>query len=255
MAQGITEWIPISSEGVTTLLGLNFFDGITLTELIRLSLYLHLGTFLAAIVYFRKDVMELAKQLIKYPKTSVGARAALNFYILATLISGALGIAILKLVEIAEGRFDFSSRAMVIALGALLLITGIVQLSKKIEGKRNVEQANLTDSILTGLAQGLAVLPGFSRSGMTIATLLLRGFDDTQSLRMSFILSLPVVLVGNILLNAVNFALTAELLVALVISFLMGLASVHFLLKFAERIRFGWFVIFFGTLVLVSTFI
>ena len=255
VAQGLTEWIPISSEGITVLLGVRFFGGITLTELIRLSLYLHLGTFLATIVYFKRDVVELAKQLIRYPKADASTKATLNFYIIATFISGGLGLAILKLVEQLEGSLDLTSKTIVIGLGFLLLVTGTIQLKKKVEGQRNAGQSNLTDSVLTGVAQGLAVLPGFSRSGMTVATLLLRGFDDAQSLRMSFILSLPMVLAGNILLNAVNFVFTVELFVALALSFLVGLVSVHFLLKFAEKVKFGYFVIFFGTLVLISAFI
>ena len=255
ITQGITEWIPISSEGATMLLGVKFFDGITLTEIIRLSLYLHLGTFFAAVVYFKKDVAELLRQLFRYNKIDAGTKAALNFYIIATAISGTLGLAILKLVEKLESNFDFSSKLMVIALGILLLITGIIQLKKKVEGQRNEAQANLMDGVLTGVAQGLSVLPGFSRSGMTVATLLLRGFDDTQSLRMSFILSLPIVLAVNILLNAVNLAFTAELFVAVLMSFLMGIASIHIVLKFAERVKFGYFVIFFGALVIASTFI
>ncbi len=255
ITQGVTEWIPISSEGVTVLLGVKFFDGITINELIRLSLYLHLGTFLAAVVYFKKDVVSLIKQLIGYRKADAGTKAALNFYVIATLISGVLGITILKLIEKLEGSLDLTSKAVVIALGVLLLITGLIQLKKKIEGQRSAEQANLMDSVLTGVAQGIAVLPGFSRSGMTISTLVLRGFDDAQSLKMSFILSLPLVLAGNILLNGINFVFTAELFVALLLSFLAGIASIHLLLRFAKRVKFGWFVIFFGVLVIVSAFI
>ena len=66
ITQGLTEWIPISSEGVTVLLGVNFLDGITLTELIRLSLFLHLGTFLAAAVYFKKDILEISKSRCRH---------------------------------------------------------------------------------------------------------------------------------------------------------------------------------------------
>lgn len=255
IAQGITEWIPISSEGVTVFLGVYFFDGITLTELIRLSLYLHLGTFLAALVYFRQDILILLRQLVAYPKVDISTKAVLNFYVLTTLISGVIGFTVLKAVEGLEGNLEFTSQTIVTLLGALLLITGLVQLKKKKDNQRDESQANVVDAILTGIAQGISVLPGFSRSGMTVATLLLRGFDDTKSLQMSFILSLPIVLMGNILLNAINFAFTGELFVAVALSFLIGLASIHFLLRFAKRVRFGYFVLFFGTLVIASTFI
>lgn len=255
ISQGITEWIPISSEGVTVLIGVNFFDGITATELIRLSLYLHLGTFLAALIYFKKDISSLAKQLIGYRRADPNTKNKLNFYIGATLVSGLLGVGILKLVEGLEGIVGLTSGVIVIALGILLLVTGTVQLIKKTGGQRSAEAANLTDGVLAGVAQGLSVLPGLSRSGMTISTLLLRDFDDAESLRMSFILSLPIVLAGNILLNAVNFALTGELFVALALAFLAGLASIHLFLRLAKRIKFGWFAIIFGVLVLSSVFI
>jgi hypothetical protein len=69
IVQGVAEWIPISSEGVTVLLGAKFFTGITITELIRFSLFLHLGTFFAALVYFREDVSDLVRKTINYKKT------------------------------------------------------------------------------------------------------------------------------------------------------------------------------------------
>ncbi len=255
IAQGISEWIPISSEGLTVLIGVNFFDGISATELIRLSLYLHLGTFLAALLYFRKEVVHLLKQLLAYRKADQGTKSTLNFYLIATVVSGALGYALIRGVEGLEGALGSTSKAIVIALGVLLLITGAFQLGKRGVGRRKVADATLTDSLLAGVAQGLAVLPGLSRSGMTVATFLLRDFEDTQSLKMSFILSLPIVLVGNVLLNTTNFAFTAELFVALLLSFLLGISTIHALLKFAKKIRFGWFVIFFGLLVLGSVFV
>jgi len=254
IAQGITEWIPISSEGVTVYLGVNFFDGISATELIRLSLYLHLGTFLAALFYFRKDVMVLLKQLISYRNADQATKNTLNFYLVATTVSGLLGYGFIRLVEGLEGALDFTSQAIIIALGVLLLITGVVQLGKKNAGDRDVSNATLTDSILAGVAQGLAVLPGLSRSGMTVATFLLRGFGDSQSLKMSFILSLPIVLIGNILLNTASFVFTLELFLALTLAFLIGISTIHALLRFAKKVRFGYFVVVFGVLVLASAF-
>jgi len=255
ISQGVTEWIPISSEGVTVLLGVNFFDGITATELIRLSLYLHLGTFLAALFYFRQEVKALLKQLFAYRKNDSKTKAVLNFYLIATLVSGGLGYVIIRAVEGLEGLLGTTSTVVIVVLGVLLLITGAVQLAKRGGGARSVEDATLTDSLLAGIAQGLAVLPGLSRSGLTVSTFLLRDFDDSQSLRMSFILSLPIVLVGNVLLNTTNFVFTAELFIALALAFLVGLATIHGLLRFAKKIRFGYFVIIFGVLVLASAFI
>lgn len=253
--QGIAEWIPISSEGLVVFLGANFFEGVTATELIRLALYLHLGTFLAALIYFREDVWRLTKEFIKYPKADDETKKVLNFYLTATLISGVVGLTLLKLIEGLEVWLDLTTKGILVALGILLLITGAVQLRRRGGGERTPEDLNLKDGILAGLAQGLSALPGLSRSGFTISTLLLRRLGDTYALKLSFIMSLPVVLFGNILLNTSQFALTPESFISLLLSFGLGLATIHFLLRIAERIQFGWFVALFGLLVLGSAFI
>jgi undecaprenyl-diphosphatase len=110
----------------------------------------------------------------------------------------------------------------------------------------------ITDSVMAGVAQGISVIPGISRSGFTVATLLLRDIDDAQSLKLSFIMSLPVVLMGNILLNTSQFVFTLQSFVALVLAFGFGFLTIHFLLKTAEKTPFGWFMIFFGFLVSAS---
>jgi undecaprenyl-diphosphatase len=88
--QGIGEWLPVSSEGIILLMKANFFASTeTLSEAIHYSLFLHFGTFLAALVYFRKKVWLLLKTLFKYKKASEENKKILNFLILGTLVSGA----------------------------------------------------------------------------------------------------------------------------------------------------------------------
>ena len=255
ITQGIAEWIPISSEGLIVLLGVNFFDGVTATELIRLALYLHMGTFLAALIYFRKDVWRLTKQLFNYKKTNKETKKLLNFYIIATLVSGGVGFLILKAIEELEAWVDLTTKGILITLGILLLATGFVQLRRRGGGERSLIDLKPSDGVIAGIAQGISALPGVSRSGLTISTLLLRRLGETHALKMSFIMSLPVVLAGNILLNTSRFALTLESFVSLLLAFGFGFLTIHFLLKVAERFQFGWFVIFFGVLVLGSIFI
>ena len=134
----------------------------------------------------------------------------------------------------------------------MLLITGILQLKRREDGHRKPEDANLADSIVLGVAQGFSALPGLSRSGLTVASLLLRDFGDKYALQMSFIMSLPVVLAGNILLNTSNFALTIESFISLLFSFIFGIATMHVFIKFAKKVQFGWFVIAFSAIVAVS---
>ncbi|PIR98284.1 MAG: UDP-diphosphatase [Candidatus Colwellbacteria bacterium CG10_big_fil_rev_8_21_14_0_10_42_22] len=254
--QGVAEWIPISSEGVTLLVATKLFEGsITIKEMITISLYLHLGTFLAALIYFKKDIWYLIKQLFQYKKANEKTKNLINFYIIATLVSGLLGLLILGGITELEGAIAFSQGAILITLGILLLLTGLLQIWHKHEGKRVSTDINITDGIITGVAQGLAVIPGFSRSGFTVSALLLRGIKDTDALKLSFILSLPIVLIGNIILDTSPFIFTLGSLMGLTLSFVFGLLTIHGLLKLSQKFQFGWFVIFFGVLVIGSVLI
>lgn len=114
----------------------------------------------------------------------------------------------------------------------------------------------MLESLILGAAQGVAEwLPGLSRSGLTVAALLLRQFDDEVALKLSFLLSLPIVLAGNILLNSEYLYFNLSNLVALAASFIFGLLSIHWLLALARRINFGYFTLVFGLLVIASAFL
>jgi undecaprenyl-diphosphatase len=101
----------------------------------------------------------------------------------------------------------------------------------------------------------LATLPGLSRSGSTVSALLLLGFQKSLSLKLSFLLSMPIVLAGNILLNLNTINFSVDNLVALTASFAFGLLTINLLLKLAKKINFGLLVIIFGLLTISSLFI
>jgi len=252
-AQGVGEWLPISSEGLILFIQ-EHLGSMSVSEIIRYALFLHLGTFLAALIYFRKDVAILIKDLFGYKNAPAERQSVLNFYVIATIVSGAIGFGILKAIEGVESTFAPATRVVIIALGVLLLITGLLQITKRSGGQRKERDITLRDSILLGFVQGFAAFPGLSRSGLTVSALLLRKFDDDVALKLSFIMSLPIVLAGNILLNLGKFSLNYENIVALITSFVFGIITIHALLKFAKKINFGWFVTVFSILVFVSAF-
>ena len=136
----------------------------------------------------------------------------------------------------------------------MLLITGLLQLKVKKQGVKKETEIKNSDGALLGLAQGVAVLPGLSRSGMTVSSLLLRKFDDTTSLRLSFLMSLPIVLIGNILLSLNEFVWTSTAIYGLLFSFLFGIATIHILMKISKKINFGYFLIIFAALMGISIF-
>ena len=101
LIQGIFEWIPISSEGILILVQSNFFNNLNLDSMLKIAFLLHLGTFFAALIYFRKDVKELLislKSLKDYKHSTIETKKLLNFLIISTIVSGIIGFAIYKFV-------------------------------------------------------------------------------------------------------------------------------------------------------------
>ncbi len=257
MIQGIAEWLPVSSEGMILLAKNTFLNsGDSFDESIRQALYLHLGTFFAALIYFRQDVGKLLAGLINFRGQQEETRQIFVFLLIATLISGCLGLALLEIVERFAQSFESGSRIIVGLIGFLLIGTGCLELRAKHGGYRRAGDLKVLDGIVLGLTQGFAALPGFSRSGLTVSALLLCKFDKSASLRLSFLMSLPIVLAGNIVKNwQALFEFSPELLVGVGTAFVFGLATIHLLLKVAQKINFGLFVLLFGILTLLSTLI
>lgn len=243
LIQGTTEWLPVSSEGMIALTGLKFF-GKNIMDSVSLAVFLHFGTFLAAIIYFRKDVAGILKGKQK---------EVLKFLFLSTVVTGIVGVpVILWGLDYFGG---FSANIAMGVIGVLLIVTGVVQIRRPGGSFRKSSELKTTDSVFAGALQGLASLPGFSRSGLTVAGLLLRKFEDTEALRLSFLMSLPAVFGANILFNIAGMGVDFDMvsITALVTAFVAGLFTIGLLLKVAQKMNFGWFALCFGLLVVVSS--
>jgi len=242
--QGITEWLPVSSEGVLTLVGLKFF-GKDFASSVSLAVFLHLGTFLAALFYFRKNVINLFRKENK---------KMLSFLFFVTLITGVVGLPLFIFGLDYLGKLPLGY--IIAIVGVFLIITGLVQFKKQEGDFKKKGDLNKKDCWIVGILQGLSVLPGLSRSGLTVAGFLFRKFKDTEALKLSFLISLPVVLGGNIALNLMDDGVEFSTVsfVALATAFVVGLATISLLLKIARKINFGWFAIGFGVLTLFSLF-
>ena len=250
LVQGIAEWLPISSEGMIFLVKNNFFPGSSFEETIKLALFLHLGTFFAALIYLRKEVWKLVKTFFSYNPSKKQDKKILGFIIIATLISGIFGILLLQFI--ASSVNLLTGRIINAGIGILLLVTGYLEVKSKTDGVRKNKDLTRNDSIALGFAQGAAVLPGLSRSGLTVSAFLLRRFDKTSALKLSFLLSLPIVLIGNILWNFKDLALMSGMFYGMVIAFVFGLLTIHGLIKISKKINFGYFVGAFGILMIIA---
>ena len=241
--QGITEWLPVSSEGIASLVMVSFFKK-SLADAVFFSLWLHLGTLLAALVYFWYDVKKIVKFIPAYIKKPTSNHYALtHFLVIATIMTGIVGIPLLLL---GIDSIDISGTLAIAVIGFFLLFTGVLQL---LAHKRPQLQKQQTPAMagIVGFIQGFAVLPGLSRSGLTTATLLFARYDARQALRLSFLMSIPVVLlaqIGLVALDKIVFSVSS--LIAVAVAFVVGLATLKALMAVAERVNFGWFCILLG---------
>lgn len=254
--QGITEWLPISSSGIITLINSNFLEINNLPELIHIALFLHLGTFLAALIYFRRDVFKIITNLFNYKSSSIENKKITRFLIITTLLSGTIGFIIINLLGFIDATLTLTGSSITFLIAIFLFFTGIIQIKIKNNGLRKEREIKDRDSIFLGVLQGLSTLPGISRSGITISGLLLSKFDDTTSLRLSFLMSLPIVLAGNIILNLQDFNfITGNAIYGLLTAFIFGLLTIHILMQLSRKINFGWFVLIFSIIMAGSVFI
>ncbi|MFW5956676.1 MAG: undecaprenyl-diphosphate phosphatase [Halorhabdus sp.] len=249
--QGIFEWLPISSEGNVTIvlsaLGRSPEAGVAF------ALFLHLGTALAATVYYREDIGAVLRLLPTWRPSNAdeGAYATVTFLGIGTLVSGVVGIvAYLTLVDAVS---ELGGGVFIALIGVLLVLTGAFQyLSRDRLGAGRTP--TILDAVLVGVAQGVAILPGISRSGMTTGTLLLRGHEGTEAFRFSFLLAIPAS-VGGGLLGYLDTGLDTSLLaagVALGASAVVGYASIDALLRIVDELPFWAVCVGLGALAIVG---
>lgn len=221
--QGITEFFPVSSSGHLVIMQKLF--GISGQEL-ALSIILHLGTTLALVIFFFKDILNS----LRNPKV-------LSCIIIVTVVTGIIGV---------SGK-DFFERLFSAPkfVGIALLLTGAILIFTKkfMDAKRTA--INIKDAFILGITQGIAIIPGISRSGITIATLLFRGIDKEQSFRFSFIASIPAIL-GAAILEArkIEYACNVDFKnfsIGFIFSLLSGILSLWILKRILYRAKFYYF--------------
>ncbi|MEZ3144858.1 undecaprenyl-diphosphate phosphatase [Halobaculum sp. MBLA0143] len=250
VVQGVFEWLPISSEG-NVALALSLL-GRSPEEAVAFALFLHLGTALSAAVYYRERIAGLLGALPSWRPGGDGDDATLGFLAVATVASGVVGIGAYQTViglvsETGGGLF-------VVAVGVLLVGTGLFQRLSADRAAETRTTPSLADAVLVGAGQGLAILPGVSRSGTTTGLLLLRGYEESRSFELSFLLSIPAALGAGVLAytdTGLAAAPTAAV-VALGVAAVVGYATIDALLRVVERVAFWAVCVGLGGLAVVG---
>lgn len=251
IVQGLSEFLPISSSAhlVFTSNFYKVFKGIEIVQEsnqeVFLDIMLHLGTLIAVLIFFRKEIWQILKALyfgLKNKDYSSKDFKTGIYIILGTVITVLIAFPMNEVAEFLVFKPAF--------VGGLLIGTGILLLFSEFWAKRHGKNAYVTlkSSILIAIAQGLAALPGFSRSGLTIATGLLTGSDRTTAAKYSFLLSIPIILGASMVYplvkldfaEVVTYNWTA-IIAGTIVSGIVGYLCIKYFLKFVSKFSLGIF--------------
>ncbi|MFA7677677.1 MAG: undecaprenyl-diphosphate phosphatase [Candidatus Omnitrophota bacterium] len=233
--QGLTEFLPISSSGHLYFLKRFFFVG---DKYLSFVLFLHLATLLAIIIFFYKSIFLLFKPRL------------LIYIVAITFISGIMGLGIKYYFESIFGNKYLLSFCFLINAGILLRL-------KANSRQKAWEDFNFKDALIIGLAQGFSPFPGISRSGITIAALLSRGFSKVQAFTLSFLMAIPLLL-GAFVLEAGDLSVSAfgveSMVSGFIFAFFFGLLAIFIVKKtlMIDKFRiFGYYCLLLSLLSII----
>jgi len=246
IVQGLTEWLPVSSSGHLVIVQ----QIMKIYVPLLFDVMLHFGTLLAVIVFFWKDIVKILKSLFKLDFKSKDGKL-IPFIMIGTIPVALIGFIFHDIIK------SFFSNLL--AVGISLIITGIILLlTKKSQGKKEL---TLFDSILIGIAQAFALIPGISRSGATISTGLFRKIDKKTVFKFSFLLSIPAIIGANLLELIKEPIVETDILplfICVITSALIGYLSLKILYSMLKKGKFYYFSFYcfiLGLLVLIYSLV
>jgi undecaprenyl-diphosphatase len=234
--QGITEWFPVSSSGHLALMQ-QFFGFQNLSY----DVFLHFAGIFAVLFVFKREVLKL----LSFNKVSL---KYIGLLILALIPAGLAGFLLSDWIENLFSNMTY--------LGIFFIVSGLVVYSSKFSIERKSDISN-KDAWFIGLLQALAILPGISRSGMTISAGLFKGISKRAAIRFSFLMSIPLILGASVLktkdLIVSNIDISI-LIISFIITFLVSLITIKLLIKIIKSDKFylfGIYNILLGIVVLI----
>ncbi|MCD8051324.1 MAG: undecaprenyl-diphosphate phosphatase [Clostridiales bacterium] len=267
LVQGIAEFLPISSSGHLSLF--QNFLGLQSAEETSMffDVLLHLGTLIAVFIVYWRDIWEMILEFFRWigdlahggtkGKEVPPARRMILLIIVGTLPLF-LVLPIKDLVDSLYSNTYFIGFALLVT-GTLLFVS-----DRMAHGKKTEKNATIVDALVVGCAQGLATVPGLSRSGTTIAAGLLRGYQREYAVRYSFLMSIPAVIGANILSlkDALEVGIDADMIPVYLVGVLVATVSGYFAIRLvnllSDKGKFGAFAYYcwgVGVLALVLSFV
>jgi undecaprenyl-diphosphatase len=246
IVEGVTEFLPISSTGhltiVEKLMGFNIDD----PALTAFTAIIQVGAVLATLIYFRADIVRIVMAWVR-GIFHASERNNLDYRMGWAVIIGTIPIAIIGVVF--KHQIETGLRSLWFVAIALLAWSGVMWLADRTATqKRHEEQTTWKDTLIIGLVQCLALIPGVSRSGATMSAGLFRGFDRVAVTRLSFFLAIPALLAAGALeavtqaKNISNGVGWGPTLLATAITFIVAYAAIAWLLKYIARHSYAIFI-------------
>ena len=243
IVEGLTEFLPVSSTGHLTIaekiLGLRTDD----TAVTGFTAVVQMGAILAVVVYFVRDIAAIVRTwvlgLVK-PEYRGHRDFRMGWYvILGTIPVGIVGLLFKDVIK------DDLRSLWVVAIALIVWSAAMWAAERAARQDRSEKRLNLTDAVVVGVVQCVALVPGVSRSGATISAGLFRGLDRVTATRLSFVLSIPALLAAGLfeLKDALGGDIgVGETVVGTVVAFVVAYASIAWLLRFVAHHPITWFV-------------
>ncbi len=247
--QGLTEFLPVSSSGHLELAKYFFEQGQLPEESLLITVVLHAATALSTIVIFRKDIAEIIAGLFKF-KSNEEFKFSLKI-VISMVPAAFIG---LFYNDAIEALYDGQVRLV----GFMLLITGLL-LFLADRAKVSEKNVSFKSSLIIGISQAIAILPGISRSGATISTAVLLGIDREKAARFSFLMVVPLI-IGKMAKDIMDGALTQAdtpviaLSAGFIAAFVVGLLACTWMIAIVKRSKLKYFAIYCFTVGLAAIF-
>lgn len=244
--QGLTEFLPISSSG-HLVLGKELLH-IAQQRSISFEVFVHFGTFLSVVFMFWKDIKLIFLSIFEFVKAPAKLKLLFktneHFKIAIFIVSSSIPAAVVGIMFANEIGVLFNDPKFV---SVMLLITGLILFLTKFSNPKEGASVSFASAIIIGLAQAVAIIPGISRSGITISSALFAGVSRENAAKFSFLMALPVILGATILeahdvfQSSINGEQVLVYFVGTVVAAISGYASIRVVLGLLKKKRFSWF--------------
>ena len=250
--QGFTEFLPVSSSGHLELGKSLLGDNSMPKESMIFTVVLHFATALSTIVVFRKDIIEIIKELLKF---ELNSNTQFVFKIIISMIPASL-IGVFFETEL-ESLFSNN----IVLVGVMLMVTGLLLILAD-RAHNTSKNVSVKTAFTVGVAQAIAMIPGISRSGATISTAVLLGIDKTKAARFSFLMVIPLIfgkIFKDIFSGELNYESTqiTSLAIGFIAAFVSGLLACTWMIRLVKNSQLKYFAYYcavVGIIAILSTY-